>query len=233
MFEDSALPRYFIFRRLHSLTLFIPLGVFLVSHITLYSKLLGPEGERSFNNIGNLYRGIPFLNVFEIVFLLLPLLFHFLFGFSLLYFSKENVLRYPHQANIRYFLQNVSLVVTFLFLGYHVFLNRIQPALTGYSFNSSLFGQQFANPIHIWVSLVGGIAACYYVANGFWVFLITWGITVGPQARKISLFFCMAFFVLFSSVHSLMIAHYATTMNKGPNGLGAILNFVKNNLFWQ
>jgi len=42
------------------------------------------------------------------------------------------------------------------------------------------------------------VAASYHFANGLWSFLVSWGITVGPRAQRVSSYVCMSLFALVS-----------------------------------
>ena len=39
---------------------------------------------------------------------------------------------------------------------------------------------------------IGIVSTCYHFANGLWTFLITWGITIGPQSQKKAGYVCAA-----------------------------------------
>ena len=44
--------------------------------------------------------------------------------------------------------------------------------------------------------MIGVVASVFHFANGMWAFLVSWGITVGPRAQRISSYFWMVVFVI-------------------------------------
>jgi succinate dehydrogenase / fumarate reductase cytochrome b subunit len=54
------------------------------------------------------------------------------------------------------------------------------------------------NPVTFILYLISVVAASYHFANGLWSFLVSWGITVGPRAQRVSSYVCMSLFALVS-----------------------------------
>ncbi|MOA42747.1 Succinate dehydrogenase cytochrome b558 subunit [compost metagenome] len=52
------------------------------------------------------------------------------------------------------------------------------------------------NPIFFSLYVISVVAASFHFANGLWSFLVSWGITVGPRAQRISSQICMTMFVI-------------------------------------
>ena len=50
-------------------------------------------------------------------------------------------------------------------------------------------------PIFI-VYLIGITATVWHLANGIWLFLVDWGITIGERAQRLTGYACIAFGVL-------------------------------------
>ena len=46
------------------------------------------------------------------------------------------------------------------------------------------------NPVILIVYIVGILASIIHLSNGIWLALITWDITIGPRAQRISTFIC-------------------------------------------
>ena len=46
--------------------------------------------------------------------------------------------------------------------------------------------------------IIGVVAASFHLANGMWSFCVSWGITVGPKAQRISTYVWMILFVILS-----------------------------------
>lgn len=51
-------------------------------------------------------------------------------------------------------------------------------------------------PLLLTLYIIGIVAACFHFSNGLWSFLISWGITVGPRAQRVSSYLCLGIFVL-------------------------------------
>lgn len=229
--DSSPLPRHFWARRIHSLLGIVPLGAFLLCLIYTYSKSLGPNGVVAFNQALQDRSKIPFLFVLEIFFIYLPLLYHALYGFVILYLGKSNVVRYPHGANVRFLLQRLTGVIALFFIGYHVYATRLTSLVTGspvdYLWIVRLFEQSWTG----WFYLIGSVALSFHLANGIWNFLIVWGITVSKRSQKISLSFCMALFSILTVVNALIIANFTYYQNPAPFWIAGILKFVRTVLF--
>jgi succinate dehydrogenase / fumarate reductase cytochrome b subunit len=54
------------------------------------------------------------------------------------------------------------------------------------------------NPVNLALYLIGLVAAVFHFSNGMWTFLITWGVTVGPRAQRVSSYVWAVVFVLVS-----------------------------------
>jgi succinate dehydrogenase / fumarate reductase cytochrome b subunit len=126
---------HFLLRRLHSLTGIVPIGVFLVAHLTTNSSILwGKVGLRADGHGMGLTEGgvtyfqkevewintqIPHLLLIELV-LWISIAFHSALGVVYARQAKNNLNRYPHQDNWRYALQRFSGYFGILFIFYHV-----------------------------------------------------------------------------------------------------------------
>jgi succinate dehydrogenase / fumarate reductase cytochrome b subunit len=122
-------------RRLHSLTGILPIGLFLVLHLTTNSSLawgrfaLRGEGEgmsvaeggvRYFQHeVSWINESIPHLLLLEIV-LWVSIGFHAILGVYYATTGKSNVQRYSYQDNWRYTLQRWTGYVGIIFIFYHV-----------------------------------------------------------------------------------------------------------------
>lgn len=94
----SAIPKAFIWRRLHSL-MGLWLVVFLCEHLLTNSQaaLWVGESGRGFVNLVNLLHNLPYLQVIEIGLLGVPFLIHMVWGVKYLLTSKSNS-RYKNDA---------------------------------------------------------------------------------------------------------------------------------------
>lgn len=134
---------HFLLRRLHSLTGILPIGVFLVAHLTTNSTILwgaingrathGVDpaivegvGENTFRQVGTfqhevsfINESLPFLILIEIT-LWLAIGFHSVLGVYYAKTGKTNTKHYEYQGNWRYTLQRVSGYVGIFFILYHI-----------------------------------------------------------------------------------------------------------------
>lgn len=126
---------HFLFRRLHSLTGVVPIGVFLIAHLTTNSSILwGKIGLRADGHDKGWVQGgvtyfskevtwineqIPHLLLIELA-LWGSIFFHSVLGFIYARTGRSNTHQYGWGANWRYKLQRISGYVAFVFILYHV-----------------------------------------------------------------------------------------------------------------
>jgi succinate dehydrogenase / fumarate reductase cytochrome b subunit len=173
----------FFFRRLHSLSGVIPLGVFLLEHLYLNSYAL--KGPAAYNKIVGTLEGLPFLIPIEFFLIILPLSFHGIYGLWITWGASTNLATYSYYRNWMYYLQRVAGVITFIFVGYHFYTIRLQAALFGTEISFQSVTEQLHHPAIFLLYLVGTIATVYHFTNGLFTFCITWGLTVGPKSQRV------------------------------------------------
>mgnify|MGYP004452073261 CR=1 FL=1 len=134
---------HFLLRRLHSLTGIVPIGLFLIGHLTTNSTIIwgaingrathamDPDfvagvGESTARQVGTfqhevtfINENVPFLILIEVT-LWLSIAFHSILGIYYARTGKTNTKRYEYQGNWRYTLQRISGYVGILFIVYHV-----------------------------------------------------------------------------------------------------------------
>jgi succinate dehydrogenase / fumarate reductase cytochrome b subunit len=186
---------HFLWRRLHSLTGIVPIGVFLINHLLANSTAF--LGEEQFNHHIRLIHNLPWLLGIEIVFIFLPLAFHAGYGIIITLTGRFNVWRYPYMENWRYTLQRLTAWITVAFIIIHLVHFRFAHWFGVMEYKDAiddpgffLFTQAgFQNLwLPTWLCLVfyaiGLTAAVYHLCNGIVTFCITWGITVSDESRK-------------------------------------------------
>ena len=201
--------RSYYARKLHSLLGVLPLGLFIIEHaLTNYSAFEGgPEGfQRNVNFLHNL----PLVFFLELFIIWLPILFHGIYGLYLAYQSDINVGRYPYARNWAFVMQRLSGLITFVFVFWHFYETRFQVALGNVSYDElgSHMHQIASDPVHFAFYSIGAIAAMFHFANGLWAFLVSWGITVGPRAQRVSARICMGLFVILSALFVLSLVGF-------------------------
>lgn len=176
----------FFLRRLHSLVGLIPLTFFLIFHLAANSTAL-ISSER-FDEVVNTLRSVPHLEILEIILLGIPFVFHGLYGMIISpNLKRSKVGTYNQVRNFTYFFQRITGILTFVFLVAHIWMFRFVEGL-----NFDVVSAYLSQPIWAIFYILGVSAAVYHLANGVWNFLISWGITVGPEAQKISGYACLA-----------------------------------------
>ncbi|MFC5405564.1 succinate dehydrogenase cytochrome b558 subunit [Cohnella soli] len=201
MASNSYLPR-----KLHSLLGVIPLGLFIVEHaITNYSAFEGGK-ERFDKSINNLNE-MPLLFFLELFVIWLPILFHGVYGLYVAYQSNLNTGRFSYGRNWAFAAQRITGVITFIFVAWHFYETRFQLVLGNVRHEDlgSRMNEIFQNPVALTAYVIGVVAAMFHFANGLWAFLVSWGITVGPRAQKISSNICMVIFVILTALFLLSI----------------------------
>ena len=199
------LSRTFILRKLHQLSGIVPLGAFLLEHLYTNSKAAHPvHGQEHFNEAVADLQAIPYILFVEITFIFIPLLYHALYG---LYITKEmraNNLAYPYARNWFYTIQRVTGIILFFFILFHVLNFRfgLLPGLNEVSVAHrpdlayQIVAREFQIPWILAVYVVGIVSTIWHFANGIWLFLVDWGLVIGPRAQRLTGYACIGFGVL-------------------------------------
>ncbi|GIP54789.1 MULTISPECIES: succinate dehydrogenase cytochrome b558 subunit [Paenibacillus] len=189
----------FYSRKLHSLLGVIPLGFFILEHmITNFSAVEG--GSQGFKDSVAFLNSLPLVLVLEIFGIFLPLLYHAVYGMFIAFQAKPNNTRFRNERNLRYLLQRITGVLVFAFVIWHLYETRFQVAI-GNVTHEELGGVMHdivMNPFFFILYLIGVLSAAFHFANGLWSFMVSWGITVGPRAQRVSSYICMTLFVIVS-----------------------------------
>lgn len=196
----------FYSRKLHSLLGVIPLGFFLFEHLlTNYEAFRG--GREAFYKQVEWLHGLPFVLLLEIFFIWLPLLYHGVYGLYIAYEARNNVSNFGYFRNVMFKLQRYTGVVTLIFVVWHVWGTRVQVALGNVSINEvgSTIHKVVTDPILLTLYCIGIVAAVFHFSNGLWSFFVSWGITVGPRAQRVSSYIFMALFAVMSVLFLLAL----------------------------
>jgi succinate dehydrogenase / fumarate reductase cytochrome b subunit len=187
---DRSDPYHFLIRRLHSLTGIVPVGVFLCIHLSVNASILaGPNAfQFAVNQIHTLSR-LGILQVVEVLFIILPILFHAVVGFLIYLSGRPNLVNYQYGGNVRYVLQRWTGIIAFLFIITHLWhVHWIIPGGTEFKADDAAdsivraMTAGWTAPIYA----IGVLCTVFHFANGIWTFLISWGITVGPRSQMLS-----------------------------------------------
>ena len=200
------LSRTFILRKLHQLTGIMPLGFFLLEHFYTNSKAL--NGAAEFNTAVKDLQSIPYILLVEIGGIFIPLIYHAVYGLVITAEARPNNLYYPYSRNWFYTIQRVTGIILFFFITFHVLNFRfgLIPGLNTLSVANhpeesfQIVSREFHMlPIFI-VYVIGITSTVWHLANGIWLFLVDWGITIGERAQKIAGYACLGFGVVLLAV---------------------------------
>ena len=193
------LSKTFVLRKLHQLSGIFPLGIFLLEHFYTNSKAL--TGPQDFNNAVRDLQSIPYILFVEIGGIFIPLLYHAIYGLVITVEARPNNLAYPYARNWFYLIQRITGVILFFFITFHVLNFRfgLIPGLNTMSVahhideSFNIVAREFRMvPIFI-IYVIGITATVWHLANGLWLFLVDWGITIGERAQRLTGYACIAF----------------------------------------
>ncbi|MFH1514295.1 MAG: succinate dehydrogenase [bacterium] len=174
---------HFFWRKLHSLMGIIPLGVFLLVHLFINSFAL--KGENAFNHAAGFMKELPYLIIIELEVILIPLLFHIIYGILVLWRADSDLRRYPRLSLWMYFLQRATGIAAIIFIAAHLYHTTISMRFINHQeITFQYMSFLFNNPLTLVFYLVGLAAVVFHFANGIWNFLITWGITAGRNSQR-------------------------------------------------
>lgn len=189
--------REFFYRKLHSLSGVIPIGIYLIVHFLVNFQAV--YGVEAYNNAASIMGNLPFLLVLEVGLIYIPILFHGLYGLYIAYQAKHNVTSYGLFRNWMFFLQRITGIITIIFIAWHVWETRIQKAL-GAEVNFDMMANIVENPISLTLYIISIVAASFHFANGLWSFAVTWGITATPRSQRVFTNITMIIFVVMAFV---------------------------------
>jgi succinate dehydrogenase cytochrome b subunit len=214
------LSRTFILRKLHQLSGIVPLGLFLLEHFYTNSKAL--SGAAHFNDSVRDLQSIPYILFVEIGGIFIPLIYHAVYGMVITMEARPNNLAYPYPRNWFYLVQRITGVILFFFITFHVLnfrfgmipgLNTISVAHRPDLAFDIVAGEFRMVPIFV-IYMIGITATVWHLANGIWLFLVDWGITIGERAQRLTGYACIAF-----GVFLLLVGINAAVAFIRPGGL--------------
>lgn len=219
------LSRTFVLRKLHQLSGIVPLGLFLLEHFYTNSKAL--SGAGSFNDAVKDLQSIPYILLVETCGIFIPLIYHAVYGLVITIEARPNNLAYPYPRNWFYLIQRITGVILFFFIAFHVLNFRFGmiPGLNSISVAHhpekafDIVGGEFRMVPIFLVYMVGITSTVWHLANGIWLFMVDWGITIGERAQRFAGYACIAF-----GVALLLVGLNAAVAFIRPGGLlGGIL----------
>lgn len=205
---DTTDRRYFLARRIFSISGFLPVGGFLLIHI--YTNTYSLFGREAFNEkVGDIQK-LPYLLVIELLAIFAPLLVHALLGFVIVFQARYNT--YGYTRNWMFTLQRVTGVLAFAFICFHLYEYWAQKQLglmPWESFYDEL-GQNLAKPWKLAIYAVGITATVFHFANGIWNFAVAWGLTITRAAQRRLALVCGVFGVGFWFLSMNIVLNFST-----------------------
>ena len=214
------LSRTFVLRKLHQLSGIVPLGLFVLEHFYTNSKAL--NGAGAFNEAVKDLQLIPYILFVEIGGIFIPLIYHAVYGLVITMEARPNNLNYPYPRNWFYLIQRTTGVILFFFILFHVLNFRfgLMPGLNNISVAHApdrafeIVAREFRMvPIFI-VYMIGITATVWHLANGIWLFMVDWGITIGERAQRLTGYACIGF-----GIFLLLVGINAAVAFIRPGGL--------------
>jgi succinate dehydrogenase / fumarate reductase cytochrome b subunit len=197
----AAVPdRSYIWDKIHSLTGIIPIGAFLVEHF--WSNSYALVSMDLYNRQSSDLQTIPWRVPVEAIFIWIPLLYHGFYGIYIWSRGKANVSRYSYGANWMYVMQRWTGLVAFVFIGWHVYVERF---LTQGRSNYFDVVTTLSNPLYLSFYIIGILAVSFHFGNGLWQFSNKWGLAVGARAQRKAAWIAGAIGVLFAVVGLLIV----------------------------
>jgi succinate dehydrogenase / fumarate reductase cytochrome b subunit len=174
---------HFWLRRLHSLTGVVPVGGFLIYHF--WENATALQSYTKWDEMAVHARDIQLLFFVEFGLILLPLLYHALYGLFIASYARVNVAAYGYARNRLFMWQRVTGIILVLYIVYHVMVLRFGAFASGAA-SYDIMAQHLSNPLIFAFYTAGILSASFHLGNGLWAFLITWGLTVGKRSQRIS-----------------------------------------------
>jgi len=186
-------------------------GGYVVVHLLTNASVLG--GAAMFQmNVDRIHSLGPALPIVEWTFLFLPILFHALVGWAIIFGAVPNISEYRFISNFRYTLQRVTAIILFFFIVGHVLhMHHLGAAFGGARFKPEFAASSMAEALQsaVWIQIfyaVGVISAAFHLGNGFWTAGITWGIWTSPAAQNRANYIATAFglFVMLAGISAVI-----------------------------
>lgn len=199
----------YYYRKLHSLLGVIPVGFFLVEHL-LTNYAAYNKGHLGFIEEVRWLNSLPLIFALELFGIWLPLLYHGIYGLYVAYTARNNVSNFGYFRNWMFAMQRVTGVITLLFVAWHVFETRVQVALGNITHDQLgvRMHEIVTHPLAFALYVVGILSVSFHFSNGMWSFLVSWGITIGPRAQRVSSYIWMGVFVLMSAMFILALSAF-------------------------
>lgn len=184
------LANYFLLKRLHSLLGIIPVGAFFLVHMLLNSR--AAQSPEQYQWVPDTLDEVPFIWAIEILFILLPILFHALLGVIIVWQGDPNAHKraYSWYINWAYLLQRYTGVALFILIAIHLYQTwwvhtwlKLQGENEAYNIYGLMHGI-VQSPFWLIVYALFVLIAAYHFGHGIFNFVYKWGITTHKVAQR-------------------------------------------------
>jgi succinate dehydrogenase / fumarate reductase cytochrome b subunit len=174
----------FLWRRLHSHSGIVPVGLFLLEHLISNAEAI--NGVAAYNAQVKFLTGLPFRLGLEVFGIFIPLAFHALYGIYIWWRGENNVIDYPWTGNWYYTLQRYSGLLIFAYVTYHIWYMRFAgiPLVEHPDASFWKVQHELSHPLALAFYVVGVVAASWHFGYGLFLFAAKWGIVTGAKAQK-------------------------------------------------
>lgn len=208
---------HILLRKAHSLTGIVPIGIFLLVHLFLNNKAL--LGECNFTDGVPVISSLPHVRYLAILGIVVPIVFHGIFGLWMIIFRGRNEPRtYEYARDSWDTVQRLTGVLIFIFLGWHLWDTYVG-GLTGRILPEQLYGHLLAgmssSMVFLVMFVVGTVAASIHLANGAWGFCASRGILQSRRSQKVGSWVSILVGVVLIVAWVNIVFHFATG---GPVG---------------
>lgn len=189
--DDSS---SFLLKRLMSITGMLPVGAFLLQHFFSNSYIF--ISQEAYNEHSRFLTSLPMVVLLELGLIYFPILLHAALGLAIIYRGQNNFTSYGQFRNWMYFFQRLSGFLALVFIATHSYMTRIKTFLSGGEITAAHMSEVLKQPFWFWFYMIGVVMVVFHFSNGLWSFLVTWGITIGRKAQRVSAAVTMGMFVV-------------------------------------
>jgi succinate dehydrogenase / fumarate reductase cytochrome b subunit len=209
----------FFWRRLHSLSGIVPIGVFLLEHFA--SNAAAVNGPHAYADQVKFLTSLPFVFVLELVGIWIPIGFHAGYGIYIWLRGSTDLKNYPETSNWLYALQRWSGILALAYMIQHVYYLRFAGTHLMYSPGASFAKVQheLTNPAMLVWYAVGILSATWHFGYGIFLFCSKWGIVTGARARRGLIYVSVFVFLALSGLGFVSLASFLKKdYTEGYNG---------------
>jgi len=175
---------YLWLSRLHSISGVILALAFVFFFLLPYSSVF--DGAQAFNRLMAERALVPMLGWAQVIFILIPLIYHAAFGLTVVHGCQINAFRYNYYRNWMYALERFAGLVLIPFIIYHLYRTVLaQAAGKGpLSFDAmhAILAPSWAKAVYI----AGVVCLAFYVGNGLAMQSTAWGVAAARRARGLA-----------------------------------------------